>query len=1197
MDFDIGYTKYRWLVDTGASLSVMKYETFEQLGIPIKSDRLPINGIGGQVHAEGYVYVSLSLNGRELYKHKFYVIKGLPCIADGILGLDFLRKFNCHLNFEMNTISLDDPRGPCGQITVPLNLGKQNYLRVPPRCEKIFYVETSIDEECVVLPKELCKGVFMAGSISVPKDGKILIKILNTREDEVCLNHFTPEVDSLCDYEISSFNKNNIDGTRVRSMFSMLKLDHLNQEEKTSIQNICAKFSDIFYLPGDKLSTSYLDPQKIILKDNITPVYKKPYRLPYSQREEMQSQIDKMLSDDIIETSVSEWSSPVLLVPKKSDENNKKWRLVIDFRKLNECIVDDKFPLPNITDILDALSGAVYFSHLDLHQGYYNLSLHPESRKCTAFTTPSGHYQMKRLPMGLKTSPSCFSRAMTVAMSGLNYEKCLVYQDDLICFGRNLRIHNQNLISIMVRLREVNFKLNPNKCEFLKKEILYLGHIVSSEGIKPDPAKIEALQKYPAPQNLDETRRFVAFSNYYRKFIPNFAEKALPLNNLFRKNVPFIWNDACQNAFVSIKNALMTPPLLHYPNFDKDEKFILQTDASGYALGSILCNSDRRPIAYASRSLNKAEQNYPTIEKELLAIVWSVKYFRPYLYGRKFKIETDHKPLMYLFNMANPSSRLLKFRLILEDYNFEIEYVKGVDNVAADALSRIKITSEELKEMSENVIAVLTRAQKRKMEQNNESPTITIPTHDFTNHPRVVEMLRLPVNYTELIELDDSKLKELRQYISYENEYFAYLPNKSIVCLKPTFRSHCTRAVFVRELSLFCNKMKIDCLHVIVNESNKLFIKELAQNIRECKEWSGPRLCIIKGKQKITDSDMKRIILNDFHLLPSSGHAGIRRMCNNIRRQYFWTSLEKDVSDFVKKCDQCQRQKYHKPIKEPLVITDTAGSAFERVFLDLVGPLDKDSCNFSYILTLQCDLTKYIEAYPLTSKHAESVAAAFVNNFILRYGIPNMVITDRGTEFINNMFDQVCKLLKISHLKSTAYHHQTIGALENNHKHLISYLRTQTNNEPQNWSSWLPYWSFAYNTTVHSETKFSPYELVFGKHCNIPSNLQNTLEPMYNFSDYFCELKYRLQKSQLEARDKLLDSKQKRKLYYDTYVNPIMYNPGDLIMLKNESRCNKLDPLYVGPFSVIKDEEPNVIINFKGNQKEIHKNLTKLYNS
>lgn len=292
----------------------------------------------------------------------------------------------------------------------------------------------------------------------------------------------------------------------------------------------------MFHLQGDKFSKTNVYEQKIHLREFSTPVYTRPYRLPQIQKEEIKKQIQQMIKDDIIEETRSEWNSPLLVVPKKSDKDgNRKWRVVVDYRQLNQKLEYDKFPLPAITEILDSLGGAIYFSHLDLSQGYYQVELHPSSRHYTAFSTADGQYQMKRLPMGLKISPSAFSRLMTIAMSGLNYEKCFIYLDDIIVFGNNLQSHNRNLISVFERLRKVNLKLNPTKCTFLKKEILYLGHIISEKGIAPDPEKFYAVKNYPVPKNAKEAKRFTAFANYYRRHIREFAKIAEPLNNLSKK--------------------------------------------------------------------------------------------------------------------------------------------------------------------------------------------------------------------------------------------------------------------------------------------------------------------------------------------------------------------------------------------------------------------------------------------------------------------------------------------------------------------------------------------------------------------------------------------------------------------------------------------------------------------------------------
>jgi len=1191
--FDVYGNKLSFLLDSGATLCAIKITSVD-FSTPIFKDKIVINGIGGKIVSQGYVTLPLKVDNI-VFKQNFYVFDELPCKTDAIMGHNFLKNFNSIINLETNEIVLKNAQD---QIKLTVHQPQNKMLIVPPRCEIIQYLPVIWLDECVVLPNEISDGVFLAGSIVKPENGKIPVKILNTREEEVKIPKFEPFLHKLSEYNICHFNTNNVNVERVKELFSLLKLNYLNKEEQISIENICAKFSDIFHMPGDKLTTTNIYKPSIQLKDNARPVYVKPYRLPNSQKVEVDRQIKQMCANDIIEEAQSEWSSPILIVPKRVDSSGeKKWRIVIDMRLLNQQIKDDKFPLPNANEILDSLGGAIYFSHLDLSQGYYQVELHPESRKYTAFTTNKGQFQMKRLPMGLKISPSTFSRLMTVAMSGLNYEKCFVYLDDLIVFGRNLEDHNKNLIKVFTRLRKVNLKLNPTKCEFLKKELLYLGNVITPEGISPDPEKIRVLKDYPVPQNADEVKRFVAFANYYRKFIPNFAEKSLPLNVLCRKNIPFHWSLECQNSFEILKTALSKQPVLQYPNFSDENEFILKTDASGIGIGAVLANKNDKPIAYASRCLNKAELNYPTIEKELLAIVWAVKHFRPYLYGKKFKILTDHKPLIYLFNFTNPTSRLTKFRLQLEEYDFYVEYIKGKENVVADALSRITLTSQDLKKMHENTISVMTRAQSKQNNANADRNLGTDKTSEIVrpDQPNIVEILRKPKDSVELVVVSPAELNKIKNYshVSTKSGSLYFVPHLLNLFYNPNSRSTFTPDGLLRDLELISKKCNIKELILIKDESNEKYITLLANMLKNNCDWNGPRICIVKGAKRIFDKDMQRIILNDFHILPTSGHAGINRMTNNIKKYYYWPGMTEDVKTFVKKCDSCQRQKHSKYVKEPMMITTTASYAFQKIYLDIVGPLEKDESEFLFILTLQCELTKYVEAYPLKSKDSVTVAKAFVENFALRYGIPKEIATDRGTEFISSTFDEICKLLNIKHLKASAYHHESIGSLENSHKAMGAYLRMQTQNQSQTWSSWVPFWCFAYNTTVHTDTKYTPFELVFGQLCNVPNNIMD-LEPLYNFNSYPLELKYRLQIAQAEARENLISDKLKRKSDYDKSANPVTYKPGDLVLVRSETG-SKLSPIYNGPYEVVEELSPNVKIKKDGKYVILHKNRTKMY--
>lgn len=1182
-----------WLIDSGATISAIKYEYIKKHNIKMHFSDLQICGIGGNIKAIGYTYLRLQL-GNDVITQKVYVFNSLPCITTGILGHDFLYKNKAILNYETDTISI----ALNNRKLITLKLKNKSCYTLTPRSESIVYVRCNITKDCVVCAKELNEGVFIASTITKPIDGKIPILILNTTNKEIKLDKINTTVHDLDDYNYCKFEKpNEINADRVKTLFTQLNFNHLNTEEKKELNKICAKYADVFQLPNDKLTVTTLCKQSIQLKPNIDPVYTKNYRLPQTQKKELDKQIDKMLKDGIIEPTRSEWSSPVLLVPKKVDPSGeKKWRLVIDYRKLNDRIQDDKFPLPNITEILDSLSGSIYFSHLDLFSGYYQQELEKESRKFTAFC--SGQYQMTRLPMGLKISPGAFSRMITLAMSGLTYEKCFVYLDDIVVFGRNLENHNSNLISVLERLRKVNLKLNPVKCEFLKKELLYLGHVVTAEGILPDPGKIEAIRNYPTPNNEKEVKSFVALANYYRKFIPKFAEKAYPLTQLSKKNIKFHWDKNCQNAFCSLKKAISSPPVLQYPNFSENNEFILQTDASGYAIGAVLSNNDDRPIAFASRSLNKSELNYATIEKELLAIVWAIKYFRPYLYGRHFKIKTDHKPLIYLFNMKDPSSRLTKFRLLLEEYDFTVEYIKGKENIVADALSRTKITVKDLKEMNE-CINVMTRAMRNRMAKQS-SQNMNQENNCRTDHPKVVDINSKINGCVELRFLNVTELRKIKALMRSKNYdiqelgNFTYVENQNTLYIKPLSSEQKVRDTLVKELGIACEKWKINQITVIKDNNNKMIVEKLANEIKNDVNWTSPQLCILKNVSRVENKDDKKVILNDFHLLPTSGHAGIKRMYNNIKRRYFWIGLEDDINNFVKKCSKCQKEKFSLYTKEPMTITTTASTAFQKIFLDVVGPLDTDTKNFSYILTLQCDLTKYIEAYPLVTKGSKEIAETLVSNFILRYGIPEMITTDRGSEFTSTIFQEVCDLLQIKKNTSTAYHHQSIGALENTHKSLGAYLRIQTDNNPEHWSKWLPFWCFAYNTSVHTETKFTPFELVFGKKCNLPSNLTSQIEPLYNHENYPMELRYRLQISQRDARENLIKSKIVRKEKYDKYIKPTVYKPNDDILIRNENR-NKFTSIFSGPYKVVRDLSPNVEIIKNGKIDVVHKNRTKRY--
>lgn len=366
---------------------------------------------------------------------------------------------------------------------------EEGYVIIEPRCEKVISVNIvgpEISEGIITESKMLAEGVYVCPSIVKVKDSKALTVCLNTTNKEIKLRNVQVEVEPLnikneMD-EIMNINTINSEGkfesSRLNKLEQTLKTDHLNKEERKSLIDLCKEYNHIFHLEGDKLTATDTVMHEIPIKES-TPINTKSYRYPEALKEEVNNQIEKLLKDEIIKPSSSPWNSPVWIVPKKTDApGRKKWRLVIDFRKLNEISIGDVYPLPQINDILDQLGHSKYFTTLDLASGFHQIRMHPDDQAKTAFSVPLGHYEFTRMPFGLKNAPATFQRLMNNVLTGIQGIKCFVYLDDIVNFGSSLEDHNLKLKEVFDRFSLHNLKLQPDKCEFLKTEVMYLGHLI-----------------------------------------------------------------------------------------------------------------------------------------------------------------------------------------------------------------------------------------------------------------------------------------------------------------------------------------------------------------------------------------------------------------------------------------------------------------------------------------------------------------------------------------------------------------------------------------------------------------------------------------------------------------------------------------------------------------------------------------------
>ena len=1448
-----------------------------------------MNGPNDVMATTGTVNVNINLNKPNFYiPQQFQIIPDTMTLlnCDGILGNDFLQYNKAILDMNMRRISIGNFYIPM-KMEIVKNL-KPDLTKIPktlqsrrfqiaPRSETFILIKIKNPEikEGVMGKYAINPGVLIPAAIlKVQGTGYALTTVLNSSSHELFID--TPEIEldpipvsaNLSNVNVFEKGQNFVNlEERFNVLLSQTDLKQLNREEVESLLPIFKDFSHVFHLPNEPLTcTNSLAHTINTTSDN--PINVKNYRYPFKLRNEVSKQVQDMKNQGIITPSNSPWNAPIWIVPKKSGKDGQpKWRLVIDYRQLNDVTVGDSYPLHNITDILDQLGQSKYFTIIDLQSGYHQIPMDPKDAQKTGFSTEEGHFQFSRMPFGLKTAPATFQRLMDNVLAGLLGTRCFVYLDDIVVYARDLDEHTEKLTEVFSRLSEHNLKINPSKCEFLKKEVIYLGHNITTEGCRPNNDKVKSIINFQ-PDGLrtaKQVKEFMGMVGFYRKFIPNLSEIAQPLFKLLKKNQPFIWTFEQQNAYQNLKRCLSSSPLLKYPNFDLP--FVISTDASQYALGAVLSqeyDGNLYPIAYYSRGLNVHEVNYAVIEKEALAIICAMENFRPYVYGTHFKliIKTDHKPLKWLFNVKDPGSRLLRWRLKLENYNYEIQYVSGKNNSVADALSRdprfdnvtyknnlsldvpsisdinltkdfdkfevafyeetikpklILETSKSLflasgpivhcvsgdfemskgiaKEISskfpanlkvfspclvgnvvsqdvnvkncnitkifhlvtksiyfhkpryedvfkalvvlrtallrsaENVInlpriasgldkgdwtfilamiryvfadtnlnVIIYHNNEQNNEQNkiskclmsnavqqnsgdepgNESENVDDPLEIFSE-PQTQDSLLEYSNQDPLFEpLDQHIFSETPQQISNNTSFEEFsefamdnevanplyeeisenLETTKFAVAIPlsqdlnTENSNCKllKDPFIRNLmptnptinKIFNLKRENQNFYFIVTKKNywdtdtyrnlydnlirlrKILLENDEPTIAFSKfgqsfnnlKWSlikqmlkfvflhtGVKIVIYLNEIKIPMKQEIPGILKEFHSDLSSGHPGYLRMYNRVRQHYKWTNMRDDIRNFVKDCVSCQRNKrFIKKPKAPMELTTTSNKSFEKLFIDIVGPYPITEQGNRFLLTVQDDLTKFSFAIPIPNHEAETVADKLVRDIFTKFGIPEYILTDQGTEFTSKLLKQITTLFKIKHQLSTAYHPQTNGALERSHEVLSTYLRHYIDEDQTNWDKFIEFYIFAYNTSQHRSTGYTPFELLFGYKANIPATFHKEPRLVYGYPDYVSELTHKLKENFSQARANLISNKQKEKIRYDKNSEVIEFNLGDLVYLTNDparpKRNKKLSSSFSGPFPIIsKQSNVNYTLAVGNKEIKVHVNRLKLAKS
>ncbi|GJS18308.1 putative mitochondrial protein [Tanacetum coccineum] len=420
---------------------------------------------------------------------------------------------------------------------------------------------------------------------------------------------------------------------------------------------------------------------KIPLLEGSQTVNVRPYRHPPTQKDAIEGMVQELLDTGVIRPSNSPFASPIVMVKKKDNT----WRMCVDYRLLNKQTIKDKFPIPIIEELIDELHGSQVFTKLDLRSGYHQIRMCVDDVAKTAFKTHHGHYEFLVMPFGLTNAPSTFQALMNEVFQLFLRKFVLVFFDDILIYSKSLEEHVVHLRNVLEVMKTHQLYAKLSKCVFGTKQVEYLGHVISAEGVSTDPTKIKAMEEWPVPSNVKQLRGFLGLTGYYRRFIKAYASISRPLTLLLKKN-SFQWNEESQVAFESLKKAMISAPVLALPDFDKE--FTVETDASGIGIGAVLIQGGH-PIAYLSKTLSAKHQLMSTYEKEFLAVILALERWRGYLLDRHFKIKTDHFSLKYLLEQRINTPTQMKWLPKLMGFDYEIIFKKGVENVSADALSRI----------------------------------------------------------------------------------------------------------------------------------------------------------------------------------------------------------------------------------------------------------------------------------------------------------------------------------------------------------------------------------------------------------------------------------------------------------------------------------------------------------------------------
>ena len=1138
------------LVDTGAGTSVANPKFLEKIPSHVTLDKSEYDYMttvnGGQMSVLGVVQVVCTIAGCKV-SLRVQIIPG--SLYELVLGRDFLQEQGAIIDFKQNTFILQsgsqDVKAVCS-------------FEIPPKSESIIFGKVknplnSIIGFCQGHRVSQKLGLCVARSIVDPGRGQIPIRLLNPSNQSISVYKNTkvgtfhpvqecvePDLTNLragADHMSSEGLVSPIVSSVLTEAEFNIDNGDLTGVQRKTLSDLLQKYRQVFASHPSELGHTKVVQHHIDVEAGQRPIRLRPYRAGPHQRAVIDENIQTLLDQEVIEPSNSPWAAPVVLVLKK----DKTYRFCVDYRRLNSVTKFDSFPLSRIDDCFDTLGTTqpYYFSTLDLMSGFFQVDLDEESRDKTTFVTHRGTYRFKRMPQGLVGAPATFSRLVETVFRGLNWKICLAYLDDIIVFSHSFNDHIKHLTQVFDRLVSSNLKLKMNKCHFGKKQVQYLGHILSAQGISPDPQKVEAVASFPVPQNAKAIRSFLGLTGFYRRFVNKYTVIAKPLRDLLRKGTKFVWLDEHEQAFKKLKEALINSPLLAFPEFNTP--FKLYTDGSYSGIGAILTQSQNgleRVVAYTGRALNVHETNYPITEIEALSMIHAVSQFDVYLRHAPFTVYSDHSALRPLFQTKDATGRLGRWILFMQGYKYEILYRPGQNMGHADALSRRdyprNTDSLELEpyiglDMYNNV-AVSTPSQVQ-----NISPNL-VKTSVLATDIQTCDSTEIP-DWDELVTLQEVD-HDCRPIIRYLRDKI--LPENDI-----------------------------EARHLLLKIDQYTLYDSILYHIRNPRGKEPHR-------QVVVPASLRKTVLTQTHSDVLGGHFGQDRTYALIQLRYYWPGMYTDVSTFVSQCISCnQKKRPCSKIKAPLQPLPIPSSPFERISVDVVGPLPVTHSGKKYLLCFTDHLTRYPEVFAVSDIKASTVARIFFDEIVCRHGAPRELLSDRGTNFLSNLVKETCKLFGTQQKFTSPYRPQTNGLQERYHATLIQSLAMYVDSHHRDWDVFLPSVLFAFRASPATRsTGHSPFMLLYGREPTLPLDVKYTMpmECPATVRDHLSMLITKLETVRGIAITNLTEHKNQMKSQYDKTARLETFEVGDVVFVYcphvKAHASKKLSMLWKGPYFI-----------------------------